>query len=202
MTGVRIPTFIAMAAILAGIVGIIAGRFFGVPKGFDLGVFLIGAGLALGGLEALFTRRMAFRTYADQYEAYGGTPAVIVGLMALLVGAALIGCAYLLAEGVWHSTLGHLRQRPGPALIGAGVLAAGAGVLMMLNPRGRRGTWWTLLVRVPRWILGLVIVLAALAAIGLGIWECLEPQAYDRFVAKLPRQLDWRAFEQWWKNPL
>lgn len=198
----RILALIEIAAILAGIIGVIAGWFFGLPKGVDLGIFLAGAGIALGGLESIFTRRMGFRSSADQYESYAGAPAMIVGLMALLIGAVLIGSAYLLSEGMWHSMLFHLARRPGLALIGAGMPVMGAGVLMMLNPRGRRGVWWTLLVRVPRWILGLVVVLAGFASVGLGIWECFEPQAFDRFVAGLPRHLDWREFARWWKNRL
>ena len=53
-------------------------------------------------------------------------------------------------------------------------------------------------MRVPRWILGLILVLTGLTGIGLGIWECFDPQAFDRFVGNLPRHFDRRAFERWW----
>jgi hypothetical protein len=62
---------------------------------------------------------------------------------------------------------------------------------MMLNPRGRRGLAWTLLVRVPRSLLGFIVVVGGLAGIGLGVWEWLEPLAFDRFVGSLPQQLRW-----------
>jgi len=154
-------------------------------------VFLIGAGIALGGLESLATRRMCFRPSEDAYEAYAGALALIVGLMVLLVGAGTIAAAYLLADGQWHSTLNYLMRRPAPLLIAAGLLLIGIGVLMMLNPQGRRGTAWTLLVRVPRGLLGFVVVVGGLAGIALGAWEWLEPLAYDRFVAELPRSVRW-----------
>jgi hypothetical protein len=187
---VRLIAFIEYAAVVVGLIGAIAGQFFALPKGVYLGVFLIGAGFALGGLESLATRRMCFRPAEDAYEAYAGAPALIVGLMVLLVGAATIAAAYLLADGQWHSTLNYLTRRPAPLLAAGGLLLVGSGVLMMLNPQGRRGLAWTLLVRAPRGLLGLILVVGGLAGIGLGIWEWFDPIAYDRFVASLPRRLD------------
>jgi len=62
---------------------------------------------------------------------------------------------------------------------------------MMLNPQGRRGLAWTLLVRVPRSLLGVVLVVAGLAGVGLGLWAWLAPLAFDHFVRSLPQQLHW-----------
>jgi hypothetical protein len=172
--------------VLIGIVAMIAGRFFDLPKGFHLGLFTAGAGLALAGVEGLFTRRMPFRAADDAYETYAGTPALIVGLMALAAGAAIIWAGYLLSEGQWHATVNYLLRRPAPVLAAAGLFLIALGVLMMLNPRGRTGWAWRLFIYFPRSLLGLVIVAAGLAAVGLGVWEWFQPQAYDRFVAQLP----------------
>lgn len=187
----RIIALIEYAAVVIGVIAVIAGQFFALPKGVHLGIFLIGAGIALGGMEAVFTRRMCFRSSEDAYEAYAGTPALIVGLMALLVGAAAIGAAYLLAEGHWHSTVNYLTRRPAPVLVGAALLLIGVGTLMMLNPQGRRGLAWILLVYLPRSVAGLVLVVAGIAGIALGVWEWLEPQAFDGFVGKVPLNLRW-----------
>ena len=187
----RLIAFIEYAAVLAGIIAVIAGQFFALPKAFHLGVFLIGAGIALGGLEAIVTQRMGFRPSEDAYEDYAGAPAIIVGLMALLVGMALIASAYLLSEAQWHATVHHLTRRPAPVLAAAGLLLAGIGTLMMLNPQGRTGLAWTLLVRIPRSLLGLVLIASGLAGIALGVWEWLEPRAFDGFVRELPRKLNW-----------
>ena len=186
----RLIGFIEWAAVIIGIIGIIAGEFFALPNGFQLGVFMIGAGIALGGIEALATHRMCFSLTEDAHYAYAGAPALIVGALALLVGTGIILSAYLLADGQWPATVSYLTRRPAPLLIAAGVLLIGIGALMMLNPRGRRGVAWTLLVRVPRWLLGLVLVAGGVAVIGLGAWEWLEPNAFDVFVTKLPRSLD------------
>ena len=190
----RLVAFIEYAALIVGIIAVLAGQFFALAKGFYLGVFLIGAGIALGGLESVLTRRMCFRPSEDAYEVYAGAPAMIVGLMALLVGVTVIAAAYALADGLWHASLNYLTRRPAPVLAAAGLLLVGCGVLMMLNPHGRRGLAWTLLVRAPRSLLGFILVVGGLACIGLGAWEALEPLAYDRFVANLPHPLDWRAW--------
>ena len=178
--------FIEYAAVIIGLIAMIAGKFFALPDGFHFGVFMTGAGIALGGIEAVLTRRMCFRPSDDAYEAYAGTPAMIVGLMALLIGAAVIGTAYLLADGLWHTTVNYLTRRPAPVLVAAGLLLIAIGVLMMLNPQGRRGLAWRLLVYVPRSLFGLLLVAAGAAGIALGAWEWLEPQAFDGFVRKLP----------------
>jgi hypothetical protein len=188
---VRLIAFTEYAALIIGLIALIAGRFFELPKGVHLGVFLIGAGIALGGLESIVTLRMGFRLSEDAYEDYAGAPALIVGVMALLVGAGLVATAYLLAEGLWYTAANYLTRRPAPVLAAAGALLSGVGLLMMLNPQGRMGLAWTLLVRIPRWLLGFMVVAAGFAGIGLGVWEWLEPLAFDAFVSKLPRNFEW-----------
>jgi hypothetical protein len=139
----RLVAFLQYIALLIGSIGMIAGQFFGLAKGFNLGVFVAGAGFAIAGIDSLVTRRMCFRPSDDVYENYGGTPAVIVGLMALVVGAAMIGAAYLLDNDHWQSTANYLIRRPAPLLAVGGLFLIGFGVLMMLNPsRDRCSAWW------------------------------------------------------------
>lgn len=196
----RLLAFLEYSAIVIGALAIVAGQYYGLPKGMHLGVFLIGAGIALGGLESLATRRMAFRFSIDAAEDWAGAPALIVGWMAFATGTAIIISAYLLDQGLWHKTVAYLMRRPGPVLAGGGLLSIGVGVLLMLNPRGRRGLAWTLLVRIPKWLVGLALVVAGLAGIGLGVWEWFEPRAFARFADEAQSLLDPRAFDRWWRN--
>ena len=182
----RLLALIEYALVVIGVIAMIAGKFFAINKGFEFGVFMVGAGIALGGIEGLATRRMPFRTSDDVWEVYAGAPATIVALMALLIGAATIASAYLLADGHWNSTVAYLTRRPAPLLAAAGLLLIGIGALMMMNPQGRRGWAWTLFIYVPRWLVGLILVTAGLAGITLGVWEWLDPQKFDRFVRLLP----------------
>jgi hypothetical protein len=59
----RLVAFLQYAALVIGSVGMLAGQFFGLAKGFNLGVFVVGAGLAIGGIDSLVTRRMIFRPF-------------------------------------------------------------------------------------------------------------------------------------------
>jgi hypothetical protein len=185
----RLLALLEYAWVVIGIIAVIAGQYFGLPKGVHLGLATMGVGIALGGLEGLFTRCMPFRGSDDAYEAYAGLPAMIVGLIALLIGVALIGSAYLLSDGQWHATVQYLKTRPAPVLMAAGILLMGIGTLMMLNPHGRRGLAWLLLLYLPRSLIGLALVAAGLAAIGLGAWEWIHPAAFDRFLRTLPKEL-------------
>jgi len=155
----RFFAFLEYTAVIVGVIGMIASKFFYLPKGFDLGLFLVGAGFALAGLESLFTQRMSFRFASHAGEGYAGAPALIWAGMALLIGAAFIASAYLMEEGLWRTTVNGLMRRPAPLLAAGGLIAAGAGALLMVNPR-QHGIWWTLFVRVPKTLLGLLLIAA------------------------------------------
>lgn len=195
----RFFAFLEYTAVIIGVIGMAASKFFYLPKGFHLGLFLVGAGFALAGLESLFTRRMSFRFASHAGEGYAGTPALIWAAMSLLIGAACIASAYLMEEGLWRSTANGLMRRPAPLLAAGGAIVAGAGALLMFNPR-RRGIWWTLFVRIPKTLLGLLLIAAGIAGIGLGIWEWSDPQAYSRFSRQAWQYFDFRAIERVWRS--
>ena len=196
----RLLTFLEYCAIVVGIIGMAAAKLFVIPKGFYLGLFLVGAGIALGGLESLVTGRMSFRTLSEAGEDYAGAPAVIWGCMALLVGAAVIGSAYLMDAGLWRTTLNDLTRRPAPVLAGSGLMVAGAGALLMFNRSGRRGIWWTLLVRIPKTLVGLALVVVGFVGVGLGVWDWLDPKAFDHIARGMWERFDLRVFERFWKG--
>ena len=196
----RLLTFLEYCAIVVGIIGMAAAQLFALPKGFHLGLFLVGAGIALGGIESLATRQMSFRTSSEAGEDYAGAPAVIWGFMALIVGAAVIASAYLMDAGLWRTTLNYLTRRPGPVLAGSGLVVAGAGALLMFNRGRRRGIWWTLLVWIPKTLVGLVLVVAGLVGVGLGAWDWLDPKAFDRIARGMWERFDLRALDRFWKG--
>ncbi|HKU47546.1 MAG TPA: hypothetical protein VJQ58_11725 [Burkholderiales bacterium] len=185
----RLTALLEYAAIAIGIGAMLAGHFFAIRKGFNLGVFLVGAGLVLAALNGLITRRVPLRPSDDPYEDYAGLPAVILALMALMIGAATIGSAYLLDQDQWHATVQSLLRRPAPLLAAGGLILLGVGVLMLLNPRGHHTWTWRLLVYAPRVTIGLPVLAAGVACVVLGAWEWQDPKAYNAFVDKLPQQI-------------
>lgn len=197
----RLLTFLEYAAIVVGAIGMVAAKFYYLPKGVHLGLFLIGVGFALGGLESLVTRRMSFRFSTRGGEAYAGAPAVIWGLIALLIGAAVIASAYLMEQGLWRSAVDYLARRPGPAIIAFGFLFIGVGTLLMFNRRSH-GIVWMLIVRVPKTLLGVVLIVAGLLAIGVGLWELFHPRAFSRLSRTILHQFGLAPFEYYWKRIL
>jgi hypothetical protein len=145
-----------------------------------IGVFLVGAGIALAGTESVFTREPGFRFRSDGGTGYQGAPAVIWGLMLLLSGTAVIAWSYLLSRGLASGVVAQLSRRPAPVLAGGGLLALGAGAILMFNPEGNRGLLRTLAITVPRSLLGAALALAGILAVGAGLWEWFDPQGFAR----------------------
>lgn len=194
----RLAGFLEYTFVIVGAIGMIAARFYYLPKGFHLGLFMVGAGFSLGGLESLFTQRMSFRFATHGAERYDGAPAVIWGAMALTIGGAIIAAAYLMEAGLWRSTLHTLARRPGLAIAAAGLLVTGAGALLIFD-RGRRGIWRTLLLRIPKGLIGLTLMAAGLTALALGIVEWLDPQAYGRYTRQAADYLEIHGIQRWWR---
>lgn len=195
----RFFAFLEYTFVIVGAIGVAAARFYYLPKGVHLGLFMIGAGVALGGLESLATRRMSFRFATHASEGYDGAPAVIWGLMLLAIGSALIASAYLMEAGLWHTAVNGLMRRPGPAIAAAGLLTVGAGALFMFHG-GRRGVWRTLLIRLPKALLGLLLIVGGMTAIALGMVEWFDPHAYARYAREASDYLDIRIVERWWRH--
>jgi len=181
----RLLTFLEYAAIMVGAIAIYAGQHYVLVKGVHLGILLIGAGLALGGIESLYSRRMSLRFSEDAAEGYSGFPALVWGTMLLLVGAALIGWAYLLDIGLWPRAERLVKQNPAIVYIVAGLFLAGFSVLLFTDTNANRKLWQTLLLRVPRVIVAAIVLVCGIAVIGAGAWKIVDPPGY----AKVERQI-------------
>ena len=163
---------------MIGAIAIFAGGHYALAKGIHLGIFLIGAALAVGGIESLYSRRMSLRMSEDAAEGYSGFPALVWGTMLLLAGAALIGYAYLLDVGLWPRAERLLRQNPAIVYIVAGLFLAGFSVLLFTDTNANRKLWQTLLLRLPRVILAVIVLACGITMIGAGAWQILDPSGY------------------------
>jgi len=195
----RLLGFLEFVIVFIGVAGMAAANTYFLPKGIHLGLFLVGAGIALGGLESIFTRQMSFRFTSLGSDHYAGGPALIWGWTLLIVGATLIGCAYLVEQGMWRTTVGYVMRRPGGLLALLGLVVAGIGALVVFNPRPH-GILWTLLVRVPKTIVGLAIVLTGLTAVCLGIWETIDPLSFARVTRHALGQIGLLPFDYYWRR--
>ena len=176
----RIATFLAFSLMVFGAIGIAAAHTFGLPKGVHLGIFTVGAGFLIGALESLYTQRMSLRALDGAAGAYDGIPAVIWGLMLLLIAACAIGAAYAMDAGRWSAVTAYLSRRPGALYALSGLLLLGTGALLFVNPQGHRVWWKTLLFRLPRVLFAALLTLAGLIALACGAWEWLDPRDFQK----------------------
>jgi hypothetical protein len=184
----RLSTFLEYAAIVVGAIGILAGRHFALANGVHLGILLIGAGIAAGGIESLYSRQMSLRF--SEAAGYDGFPAIVWGMLLLLAGGALIAYAYLLDTGDWPRAARLLKQYPGIVYVAASLLLLGLSVLLFADPGAQRNRWQTLLLRVPRVIVALVALVCGIAAMASGAWQFADPQGYAQVERQARARLD------------
>ena len=183
---------------VVGMFGIVAGRYYALPKGVHLGTFAIGAGVLIGALESFYTRRMGLRlSHASSDGAYDGTPALIWGFMLLLIAGCVIGAAYAMDAGRWHAVLAYLNQRPSALYALYGLMLTGAGALAFVNPQGRRVWWKMLLFRLPRVLFAALLTLAGLIALACGVWEWLDPRDFQKAIRVILSIIESSVPEGW-----
>ncbi|MFN0315784.1 MAG: hypothetical protein ACKVQA_12190 [Burkholderiales bacterium] len=186
----RIISFIAYAAIFFGIAGIFAGDHFGMAKALHLSIFLIGAGLALGGLAALATRRMSMRFSSDPAPSYDGFPALVWGLMLFAIGTAVIGYAYALNSHSWGRVAAVLLRYPGAMVAVAGLFLMGLSVLLFVHDGSNRPWWNTLLFRVPRILIALVVLVCGVVVAAGGAWYTADAKGFAKFERRVSERLE------------
>jgi hypothetical protein len=178
---VRLIAFIEYCAIVAGAAAIVAGKYFSLPKGVELGYFLIGASFLLAGLTSVYTRQTSSPFSGSGSNNGSGVRAIIVGLMQILAGSALIGSAYALSGGHWLTVVNFISARPGPVLAGIGLLLTGAGLLLIIGA-GRSGSVLRyFLTGIPRMFVGVIVLTLGIATVGAGAWDWLDPRGFERF---------------------
>ncbi|MFN0040261.1 MAG: hypothetical protein ACKVP2_12175 [Burkholderiales bacterium] len=174
----RILTFFEYALIALGVIGYFAGQHFGLVKGGHLGIFLVGAGLAVAGLESLNSRVMSLRFSPEAAESYAGFPALVWGGMLLAIGSGVIAIAYLLDAGKWANAVVFVQRNYGVIYLAAGGLLVGFSILAFVNNHYGRRWWETLLFRVPRVLLAVLMLVGGAFAMGAGAWQLIDPKGY------------------------
>ena len=198
----RITAFFEYGLLGIGILGIAGGKVFGLPKGVELGIALVGLGFALAGLAAIVSRQMSMRFSDYGWDDWMGTPSVIVGLMQLLVGLAVIGSAYALNFGQWTQLLNFLSDRPGPLLAFIGLILLGLGLVIIIVADRYGGKLRFIFVGLPRITIGIVVLVAGVAILAAGTWEWFHHPSFERFAESTAQQLKLPPPGQAWRNAI
>ena len=130
------------------------------------------------------------RLSEDAAEGYSGFPALVWGTMLLLAGAALIGYAYLLNVGLWPRVEHLLKQNPMIVYFVAGLYLVGFSVLLFTDTNANRKLWQTLLLRVPRVIVAVLVLTLGIVAITSGAWQVADPQGYAQVERQVRARVD------------
>ena len=177
----RLTAFIEYCAIVAGAVAIVAGKYFSLHKGVELGYFLIGAAFVLAGLTSVYARQTSSPFSNSGANNWYGARAVILGLMQLVAGAALIGSAYALSSGRWPIVVNFISAHPGPVLATFGLLLTGAGLLLIIGAGSSSSVLRFFLTGIPRIFVAVVLLTFGIATASAGIWDWFDHRGFERF---------------------
>lgn len=200
----RLLTFVEYAAILIGAIGMLVGTHFAALKDSHLGVYLIGAGLALAGAEALYSREMSLLYTGETAPRHSGFPAIVWGFMLLCIGGALIGYAYLTGAGLWPQVAATLARYPGATCVAIGLLMVGFSILLLVDSGSRRGWLLTLLLRLPRVLVAIVMLLGGITAAAGGTWQLLDAPGFAAFQSwaksRIDKALEGHPAQTWFRK--
>jgi uncharacterized membrane protein YidH (DUF202 family) len=200
----RLLTFLEYAVILAGAIAMLAGTHFSALQDSPLGLYLIGAGLAAAGAEALYSREMSLLSTGETAPRHTGFPAVVWGLMLFCVGGALIGYAYLTHVRLWPRVANTLQHYPGWPYLAAGLLMIGFSILLFVDSGGTRRWWQTLLVRLPRVVFAAALALGGIALAAGAAWHMLDAQSFaatqNMARMKIEKSLEGHPAQAWFRK--
>jgi hypothetical protein len=173
---------VSLLLIVAGLGG---GRVLLTELGF-LGyaaMFLVVGALAIRERRVIFWNEIVSNRVA--LESHRGVAAVPLGLAGCIGGATLLVAVLAHAAGAsFGSMRGLVIARPSCALlpIGLVLLLAGLGIVIGFAGKGDRGKGpiFNALLSAPTRLGGLILMAWGLASLGLGGYELLWPEAFDR----------------------
>lgn len=184
----RASTFLQIVLGFAGLLAVWAGYELSRPPLFGLGAVLLAGMMIAMGISAFRTRehqtaRMSVNVPHGGPFTFRGTAAVLKGTVFILLGVAGLAAALTWTLEMEQAALHHLTRRPGLALLGVGALLASWGSARILGAVEWRASLGDILRTLPERYSGLLMVILGLGAASVGLWEILDPAAFDRLIA-------------------
>lgn len=177
------------ALILPGVALIGLGAGLGIPGAAPLGTMLLGGAMVVAGLEMMRSRRYILYNSArhnTRKERYSGSAAVAWGIFSVISGAGIAVMGALVLTGLEGAAGRLVLARPSLALLPVG-FAFGAMAMAYLigSDTWRDRSIWIQLGSIPHRLGGLILLLMALALLGLGGLDLLAPERFDRLIESL-----------------
>lgn len=172
-------------ALGAGIFLVATGRKSASERDVVLGMLLTGSAFLLAGLASIVTKRTSFRFFGNLRAGYAEA-ALIAGMMHLILGGLALAAAQAVATHVWQARLDALLANPWPLLVPLALLLIGAGLLLVRRSSDRIGPLGTVLILVPKTLIGVAVLGAGAAILVGGAWTVYDPQAFRSFLSLVP----------------
>lgn len=184
----RTLTYLQIGLGSAGLLSVWAGHKLSRPSLYGLGIALLAGMMIAMGIAAVRTRehqtaRMSVNLPHGGPFTFRGTAAVLKGAVFIVLGVAGLAAALTWTLGMEQAALHYLARRPGLALLGAGALLAGWGSARVLGAVEWRASPGEFLRTLPERYSGVLMILLGVGAAGIGLWEILDPSAFDRLVS-------------------
>lgn len=171
---------------VAGLLLLIAANHFHQPQLIGPGLLLFAVGTFAAGAEAISRRYMADRSnVTTRTPIFVGPGAVLLGLVLVIMslGLAVAGVAFL--TGAQQTLLAFLLDRPGFALLPAGIAVGAGGIARVIGARDWNRSPGRFLASLPERFSGALLLLFGLAMLAAGLFEFVAPAAFDRIVNSL-----------------
>jgi hypothetical protein len=179
-------SFVFLAVLgVGGLLLLIAAQRFDRPELIGPGLLLFALGTMAAGANIMVRRYSGEVLRTTATRTFVGPAAVLTGLAVVILGLgfAVAGAAFTFR--VEDRLAAYLLERPGAALIAAGAACASGGLARLLGAREWGGSTRHLLAHFPERLGGMFLVLLGLALSGVGIFEVVQPETFDAWIAPL-----------------
>ncbi|HUS95087.1 MAG TPA: hypothetical protein VMZ24_07935 [Patescibacteria group bacterium] len=178
----------AVLMILFGLIGVVLlflGQRFSLDILTYVGLGLIGLTSIVIGLQAAITRRMVQVSRYDRRanETYVGVAAIAQGILFILLGLFFIGLALAAYKNSGRELFLYFVRHPGLALLIIGLILLMTAISALVGTvedkeGGRFERYLTLMTS--RLLPGVILIVLASGAFGLGVLEIAAPQTFDQ----------------------
>jgi len=129
-----------------------------------------------------------------------GARAIIRGLMQLLGGSILIGCAYAQSNGHWPAVINFISVRPGPVFALAGLFLIGIGLLLLTGTGRTSSRIRFVFLHIPRMFIGVIALTVGITTASAGVWDLFDDGSFGRFANSAASKLNLPEPTQLWRN--
>lgn len=169
---------------LLSIALVFVGDKLSIPLWSNAGIACLGLTSIVIGWQAIITRRIVLgRRRRGSRQTYTGLAAILQGVEFNLLGLFLIIVAIMLYENLnAHELALQMARHPGLPLMVFGMLCLIQSVITLIGPLdSQEGPRWTLLIgSLARFLPGILLILIGVVMTGLGVFEILAPNLFDK----------------------